>query len=332
MKRKSVLVLAACLSALPIRAENGPAQAPQDPSLGLPSLEQSGSKKTLPDSPSLPGNNNVILPDTPAPSRPQTVNTGTDKNKDWLVNGLLEAQKKQQEQQNQLKQKQQQESTALIQQEYERQQKIMMGINNPLDNTKAKLGLPTTGTNATNTSGTTASTFNLPNARLSVSGSNPNSTTPANLSGLPELSNQNRNLPNGNSFNQPYSDNYNQNGYNPAASYNNYNSLPNSNSSQLGNNNLPRNPANANSYQNPTATNNLIPQAPTAYSLDQQPALPITPYSNPLNTPAQNNPFTSAQAANLLKQMDNKQATDPNRPSMKDLNNSIPNPSDMRRF
>jgi hypothetical protein len=314
MKWNSVLMLAACWALVPVYAEDTPSPAPQNSSLGLPSLEQSGDKKSLPDNGmSFPKSNDVVLPDNVPSSRPQPSTSGTNKDKDWLVNGLLELQKKQQEENDSLRQKQRENDNQLIQQEFERQQKVLMGINNsnPLDSQKYNL----TGSNSAILPSSPADQpGNLPNGRLSLSGSGPTLVSPANLSSLPELAPLGKNLPYNGSFNKPASA--------PA------NSLPNL-TGQWNNNNPGSNHPLPVNGQIPNIVTNL---APTPYTLEQQPVLP-NPYSATTGSTAPSNPFTSAQAANFLKQLDRqKNVPDPNRPTLKDLNNGIPNPADMQRF
>lgn len=329
MMWKGALVLLGCGLATAVCAEDPPAQTPPAPSLDLPALEQPGkNKNTLPEKISLPGGYDAMLPDA-VPSRPRTTSTGTAKDKNWLVNGLSAWQKKQTEEQNILKQKQQEAGEQWYQQELGRRQKQLTGAItvNPLDNSKLTL----TGSNpdAAAPAEFSRQLSNLPAGRLSLSGSNSSQNITVNLSGLPEFTSANGTPsrdadtaagPASSSYHSPQP--YN----NPLPGLGGQRQWSGSNSAAWQKNA----PAAGGPLPHPP------PQSPAVRALPQAPTLSVnaTPYP-PAASQAQNgNPFTSAQAANLLKQLDSSKnnPANPNRPNIKDLHNGIPNPADMRRF
>ncbi|MDR1190779.1 MAG: hypothetical protein LBK60_03820 [Verrucomicrobiales bacterium] len=323
MKRQSALVFAVCWFAVTVSAEE--TTSDPVPVLELPALELPSGHDDIPDlSPSLFESNSALPP--PPRRRPRPAVSGSVQDKNWLVNGLLDFQKKQLEEKNAQKQKQLEAGDQLIQQELERQQKVLQTLPaNPLDSAKfSNLILGGTNTN----SGTAApvpvtGTFNLPNGRLSLSGSNVPRNIAAMLTDLPELPGQYHFL---NSGTQPASD------FNPV---------------------LPRDPVLPAPSVLPQWSSNpvVVPKTAPPVNLsgaipNLTPAVPASVFNRPLTftpsaSPLPSNPnaaanvprFNSTQAADFLKQQDKaKAAANPNRPPVKNMSNSIPNPSDMRRF
>ncbi|MDR2463473.1 MAG: hypothetical protein LBD30_06805 [Verrucomicrobiales bacterium] len=314
MKRACLLMLTLCLGALSVSAEETPAEKQI---LDLPALDPSGSTSKITGQLFQPDHTDASLPESSAFSHPRPATTGTaGKNKDWLVNGIMELQKKQQEEKNLSRQKQREQTNQFLQQEFERQQKALTLSNtNPFDHSKAANPM-------FSGSGPSTSQLNFPNGRLSLSGSN-------SIINLPELSQPRQNP-------LPFTDTSNgqpdASHYNPAQPHN----KPPSNTTpwnSISATPAPKTPSPA-SHQLPNPAIGLSAQPPASPIPTPPHTLTVMPSSFPTNNPARTGtPFSSTQAANFLKQLDRQKSPPPaaHRPTLRDLN-SIPSPSDMRRF